>query len=70
MYLTEGTHRFWIVSLSLNPGCCVGHWRSVDLVSGVFGLLLLPHRIEEIVHIQNKAKKNKLEFQMLPGSLN
>lgn len=52
MYWIEGTHKVWIVSFSLNQGCCVGLWCSVDLVSvSGFGLLLLPHRIEENMDI-------------------
>lgn len=36
--------------LSLNSGFCVGPWCSVDWVSCVFGLLLLPHAAEKRVY--------------------
>ncbi len=45
------------MSLSLNYGFCVGPWCSVDWVSGVCGLLLLPHGIEESVHVPPPEKK-------------
>lgn len=60
MYLTEGTHRVWIVSISLHRGCCIRHWGSVDTVSGVFGLLLLPHR--RLCTFKTKPKKEKAHY--------
>lgn len=38
-------------------------WCSVDWVSGVFGLVLLPHRKEEDVHILKKKNLVKVLVQ-------
>lgn len=49
------------MSLSLNYGGFFlfwASWCSVDWVSGVFGLVLLPHRKEQDVHIFFKKRKN------------